>query len=229
MFVSPDQIDRLLDLLFVEEPPDFQQHEDTISAAVASLGGFRGKIWLFDGKGRECNRVAPSFIRLLRLSGYTIIEPEDPTDTHDYFFFPPAVPLIGGTLFTGSNDASPLPFMPRPTSAPCPKCHVQPDQNHLAGCEIEQCPSCGFAFQFCSIHGCPANPRIRLSTWRANRLVPWSGFLPGHQECHDFGCYSRIVSLDEIVPCRSDDPHGHLDLARFDTSRSSPPRLSITP
>jgi hypothetical protein len=61
----------------------------------------------------------------------------------------------------------------------CPDCGVSPGTNHSDGCDIEQCPYCGYQLISCP---CECEPSI------GDRL-PWTGTWPGAAECQEYGWF----------------------------------------
>ena len=69
------------------------------------------------------------------------------------------------------------------SSGRCPDCGVGPGEFHKTGCDIEQCPYCGWQLISC---------RCRRTPPLDDRML-WMGVWPGVAECHEFGWFARLV------------------------------------
>lgn len=92
---------------------------------------------------------------------------------------------------------------------PCHACGAKPDTIHLAGCDAERCPECGWQLSSCDC--------FTDETWPtdADRL-PWTGIGPGVVECVELGWYVKWQEADrKWVKCEKDDPKAVADLNRL--------------
>lgn len=100
----------------------------------------------------------------------------------------------------------------------CGDCGVFPGELHQSGCDIEQCPRCGFQAISCNCiyeifqidpatmeekhpnlyeHG-PTEAMVKAwdVEWDHRRLR-WTGEFPGAAECREFGWYSKFILTPE--------------------------------
>jgi hypothetical protein len=87
----------------------------------------------------------------------------------------------------------------------CPDCGVPPGRPHVADCEAEQCPACGWQRLSC---GCGAEVKVE-------ERMPWAGLPPGAAECREYGLWSKLVPDRGWVPCSPDDAGAYEDVQRL--------------
>ena len=87
----------------------------------------------------------------------------------------------------------------------CYDCGVRPGELHRPGCDVEQCPHCGWQLLTCPIGG----------YWPPKECLPWTGLLPGVAECREFGWFARLVPGKGWVSCDPEEPGAAEDLNRL--------------
>jgi hypothetical protein len=91
------------------------------------------------------------------------------------------------------------------TNDVCRDCGAAPSEFHRPGCDVEQCPYCGFQFISCDCRRrAPLDDRL-----------PWTGLWPGVAECREFGWFARLVPGRGWVPCEADEEGAVEDLNRL--------------
>lgn len=84
----------------------------------------------------------------------------------------------------------------------CPDCGVSPGEQHLDGCDVEPCPSCGGQLLSCNCQDVSAR-------------LPWTGEWPGIAECREFGWYDKLIAGQGWVSCSAEDDGARHDLNRL--------------
>jgi hypothetical protein len=87
----------------------------------------------------------------------------------------------------------------------CPDCQARIGENHVLGCDIEQCPYCGRQLISCQ---CRREPPL-------DDRLPWTGLFPGVAECRELGWYTRRVPGKGWERCAADAPGAHENLNRL--------------
>jgi hypothetical protein len=87
----------------------------------------------------------------------------------------------------------------------CPGCGVPPGGMHVAECEVEPCPACGWQRLSC---GCGREIRH-------DERMPWTGLLPGAAECREYGLWSKLAPDKGWVPCSSGEAGAYEDVNRL--------------
>jgi len=101
----------------------------------------------------------------------------------------------------------------------CHDCNAKPGENHIPGCDTEQCPVCGGQALMC-LSSSPCCGKIIASCANEvideSELIPWTGIWPGVKECREFGWYAKFKPNEGgWIRCDKDDPEGSEDLNRL--------------
>lgn len=94
----------------------------------------------------------------------------------------------------------------------CYECRVKPGELHAPGCEIEQCPACGFSVTSCD-HG---DDVLEPDSHFWGRRIPWSGVMSMTEEAVEYGLFVRWEEsghgpLGSWVTCSKDHPDAKPD------------------
>lgn len=87
----------------------------------------------------------------------------------------------------------------------CHDCDAAPGEYHQLGCDVEQCPYCGFQLISCD---CRRKPPLD------DRLL-WTGIWPGAVECREFGWFAKLIPGRGWVSCSPAEPGATEDLNRL--------------
>lgn len=82
----------------------------------------------------------------------------------------------------------------------CPDCEVAIGQLHKRGCDVERCSYCGLQAIGCK-HRVPDDDRL-----------PWTGTMPGVDDCHRLGLFAKMVPGKGWTPCDKDEKGAIEDL-----------------
>lgn len=101
----------------------------------------------------------------------------------------------------------------------CPDCGVAPGKEHLNGCDIEQCPRCGWQLISCCCNTDAFPP------------MKWTGLPFTVEACRKLGWYAKLVDNVGWVPCDPDDNDATEDVNRLyrETQWDSTKRMFVRP
>ncbi len=115
-------------------------------------------------------------------------------------------------------------------------CGAKESKLHIPGCDMEQCPRCGWQAISCNCiyevnrmdvadleeqhpwvykNGPTPEMYAKFDAQWGNRRIPWSGECWGKAECREFGWYSMWIEDKGWQPCGQDAPGAGEDLNRL--------------
>ncbi len=118
----------------------------------------------------------------------------------------------------------------------CGDCGAMPGKLHIPGCDIEQCPRCGWQAISCHCiyevnkidvddikdhhsevykNGPTPEMYAKFDAQWGSRRIPWTGESWGTAECREFGWYSMWVEDKGWRQCGKDAPGAGEDLNRL--------------
>lgn len=108
-------------------------------------------------------------------------------------------------LETRRKGITPLQMDTQRASKSCPACKSKPNGLHASGCDVEQCPECGWQLLTCWC------PRKHDAIPPENRM-PWTGDWPNVAQCREYGLWCTRYGL---VQCDSTHLEAMPDITRL--------------